>query len=123
LAVNKQKLVEVYRAKDSPKAHLLKLALEEAGIPAVVEGDLLQGAVGEIPVGWSTAPRIVVEETDAMRARQILEQFEEQLGAKQLKGRKAQAELRKVKQEIAALKKQLAALQARQAELEAAAEA
>ena len=53
--------------------------------------------------------------------RSQLEQYiAEHLGAKQLKGRKAQAELRKVKKEIADLKKKLAALQARKAELEAA---
>jgi hypothetical protein len=74
--MNKQKRVEVYRAKDSPQAHLLQSALEEAGIRAAVEGDLLQGALGEIPVGWSTAPRIIVEESDAATARQILERLE-----------------------------------------------
>ena len=57
-------LVEVYRAKHSPQAHLLKSALENAGIRAVVEGDLLQGAVGE-PGEWWAAPRIMVAECDA----------------------------------------------------------
>jgi len=53
--------------------------------------------------------------------RSQLEQYiAEQLGAKQLKGKKTQAELRKINKEIAALKKKLAALQARKAEIEAA---
>ena len=71
-----RRLVEVYRAKDSTQAHLFKSALEEAGIRVIVEGDLLQGALGEIPVGWSTAPQLKVEEPDAAKAREILEQLE-----------------------------------------------
>jgi hypothetical protein len=70
------RLVEVYRAKDGPQAHLLKSALEQAGIRALVEGDLLQGAVGELPAGWSSAPRILVQEADAARARALLERWE-----------------------------------------------
>jgi hypothetical protein len=44
----------------------------------------------------------------------------DQLGAKELAGKKTRAELRKLNKEIAALKKNLAALQARKAEIEAA---
>ena len=74
--MNERRLVEVYRAKDSPQAHLMRLALEDEGIRALVEGDLLQGAIGELPVGWASAPRIMVEETDATKARSILERWE-----------------------------------------------
>jgi hypothetical protein len=74
--MNERRLVEAYRAKDSTQAYMLKSALEGAGIRAVIEGDLLQGALGEIPVGWPTAPRIMVDESDAARACKILEQFE-----------------------------------------------
>jgi hypothetical protein len=68
--------VEVYRAKHSPQAHLLKSALENAGINAAVEGDLLQGAVGE-PGEWWAAPQIMVAGCDVVRARAILEQLED----------------------------------------------
>jgi hypothetical protein len=71
-----RRLVEVYRAKDNFQAHLVRSSLEGAGIQAFVEGDLLQGALGGIPVGWSTAPRIMVEEHHAKKAREILERFE-----------------------------------------------
>ena len=71
--------VEIYRAKDSPQAHLLKSALEDAGIRAAVEGDLLQGAVGE-PGEWWAAPRIMVAKRDALKARAILEQLEDRSG-------------------------------------------
>jgi hypothetical protein len=69
------KLVEVYRARDSFQAHLLRSALENAGIPALVQGDLLQGAVAA-PAEWFSAPRIVVEASDATTARALLEQWE-----------------------------------------------
>ena len=71
--------VEIYRAKDSPQAHLMKSALEDSGIRAAVEGDLLQGAVGE-PGEWWAAPRIMVAECDALKARAILEQLEDRSG-------------------------------------------
>ncbi len=44
----------------------------------------------------------------------------EQLGSRQLGGKKVQAELRKINKEIGSLKKKLAALEARKAEIEAA---
>jgi hypothetical protein len=65
--------VEVYRARNVPEAHAIRIALEEAGIPARIEGDLLQGAVGELPLGWVTAPRILVNETHVASAREIIE--------------------------------------------------
>jgi hypothetical protein len=69
------RLVEVYRARDSLQAHLLRSALENAGIPALVQGDLLQGAFAA-PAEWFSAPRIVVEASDAVRACELLEQWE-----------------------------------------------
>lgn len=72
-----ERLVEVYRAKDTPQAHVLRMALEDEGIPVFVEGDQLQQAVGALPTGWSIAPRILVEEHHAARARALLEQWEE----------------------------------------------
>jgi hypothetical protein len=71
--------VEVYRAKDSPQAHLLKSAVEDAGIHAAVEGGLLQGAVAAPGVWWA-APRIMVAECDALKARAILERLEDRSG-------------------------------------------
>ncbi len=70
-------LVEVYRAKNVPQAVAFRQALEDAGIHVVIDNDFLQGAVGELPLGWTTAPRIVVARDDASRARQIIEHWEE----------------------------------------------
>jgi hypothetical protein len=64
--------VEVVRARDAPEAHLLKSVLEDAGVAALVEGELLQGVLGELPLGWSHAPRVLVAQCDVPRAREIL---------------------------------------------------
>ncbi len=74
--MSKGRLIEVYRAKDSQQAHLLRTALEDAGIRALVEGDLLQGALGGVPVGWASDPRVLVEEGDAVQARRFVEEWE-----------------------------------------------
>ena len=56
-----QQFVEVYRARNAPQAHLLRGTLEEAGIAVRIEGELLQGLAGELPMGWASAPRVLVE--------------------------------------------------------------
>jgi hypothetical protein len=68
------KLVEAYRARNLPQAHTIRLALEQAGIRAEISGELLQGAVGDLPLGWPTAPRILVDEGQLAAARDIIEQ-------------------------------------------------
>ena len=70
------RLVEVYRAKDALQAHLIRGALKDSGIVAFVEGDLLQAAIGDLPMGWPTAPRIMVGESDAAAALKILDEFD-----------------------------------------------
>ena len=74
--MSERRLVEVYRAKDSVQAHLLRSTLEEAGIRTLINGDLLQGALGELPAGWASSPRLLVEEDDAANARSLLERWE-----------------------------------------------
>ena len=74
--MDEQRFVEAYRAKNNPQALVLKQALEDAGIRATIENELLQGAVGDLPMGWATAPRIMVESRDLPRAREILERSE-----------------------------------------------
>lgn len=74
--MSKKHLVEVYRAGNGPVAYLLKGALEEAGIPVTIVGEMLQGAIGEVPAGWSTSLHVLVENQDAERAREIISQKE-----------------------------------------------
>jgi len=67
------KFVEVYRARNLPEAHSIRIALEESGIRVQIEGELLQGGIGDLPPGWTTAPRILVEESQIVAAREIIE--------------------------------------------------
>jgi hypothetical protein len=70
------RMVEVYRARDSTHAHLLRDQLEEVGIPTLIEGMQLQSALGGLPTGWAVAPRLVVEAHHVDQARALLEQLE-----------------------------------------------
>ncbi len=67
--------VEIYRARSLQEAYALRLALEDEGVPARIDNEMLQNAVGELPGGWATAPRILVEPADAVKARAILEKI------------------------------------------------
>jgi hypothetical protein len=69
-------LVEIYRAANGPQAHMMKNFLRNAGIPAMVEGDMLQGGIGGVPVGWSTAPRVLVAAEHAAWAKTLIETVE-----------------------------------------------
>jgi len=67
-------LVEVFRAGNLPEAHAVRLLLEREGIAVRIDNDMLQGAIGDLPVGWATAPRILVERSQEPEARALLEE-------------------------------------------------
>lgn len=69
-------LVSVYRASSPQQAALVKQLLEGLEIECVADGDALQNAGGELPVGWASAPKIRVWKKDEEEARQIIEEFE-----------------------------------------------
>lgn len=69
--------IEVYAARDGMEAHFLRSLLEDEGIDAQVVGDGLVAALGDIPFGMPTAPRIWVQEEDAARARQLILDWEQ----------------------------------------------
>ena len=54
------------------QAHAIRMALEDAGVDVRIEGELLQSAVGEIPLGWNTLPRILVDSSQLNTARGIV---------------------------------------------------
>src|SRR3954467_4131512 len=70
-------LVEIYRAKNLPQAMLLQTALEEAGIRSTLDNEVLDGAPGDLALGWPTAPRIMVDTLDEGRAHEIALQFDQ----------------------------------------------
>ncbi|MBS7456131.1 DUF2007 domain-containing protein [Coralloluteibacterium stylophorae] len=60
----------VYEAAHLIDAHLVRGALEQAGIPAFVRGEHLTGAMGELPVAGLVA--VCVPESALERARGIV---------------------------------------------------
>ena len=65
------KLVVVQSCGSRPEAELVKGALEEAGVPAIVQGDTAGGMREHL--AWSGAGfKILVRENDAAAARELL---------------------------------------------------
>jgi hypothetical protein len=79
MTTTEPKMIEVYREKNLPEAHMIRVMLGEAGINATIDGDSLQSGLGRLPVGWQTDPRILVEESQAVSARQIVTSAEAQI--------------------------------------------
>ena len=69
--------VEVYRARSIFEAHVIRLALNDAGIPATIENEDLQFVGGELPNAWAAAPRIQVDESQAIAARELIERIQD----------------------------------------------
>lgn len=73
------KLIEVYRTPKIAEAHSIKMALEEEGLQVFLDGEMLQGGLGELPLGWSTGLRVSVLETDLHRAEELIAEMEAQI--------------------------------------------
>jgi hypothetical protein len=68
---------KVYMAMNPTDAHLLKGVLESEGIEAVVQGEFLWIARGEVPITTDTAPSVwVLDEADYERATQVVKEFQ-----------------------------------------------
>jgi hypothetical protein len=77
-----ERVVEVCSAANIVEANDLYELLDEAGIKSQIVGDSLGAAAGCLPLGEATAPRIWVRESDADRARQIIEQWHDEISSK-----------------------------------------
>ncbi len=64
----------VYRAANIADAHLIRQMLEGAGIPAFIQGEYLQGAVGELPA--NTEILVHVADANVEAAREIVDEWE-----------------------------------------------
>jgi hypothetical protein len=64
-------IVRLATASNPVEAHILKQALDEAGVRSKVVGDYLAASVGDIP---GLYPEIWVHEDDLARAQEILRQ-------------------------------------------------
>jgi transposase len=76
MSADESKLVEVYRTPKLAAAHGMRMELESEGIPVLLDGEMLQGSLGELPMGWATALRILVDASFAKQATFIVEQIE-----------------------------------------------
>jgi hypothetical protein len=73
------KLTIIFTAATPIQARMLQNLLDDEGIQAYLVNDALQGAVGEVPFGWSTAVRVAVSSEQAEQAQAIARSFEQQL--------------------------------------------
>ena len=66
---------KVFQSTDYYTAQLLKAYLHDNGIEATVSGELLMGAIGEIPA--NSYPTLwVVDDEDAERAQRLIAEYE-----------------------------------------------
>jgi len=70
------RLVEAYSAKDAMEAHFLRLVLEEHDIPVRVINDGLGFALGDLPLGWLTSPKLWVREEDLAMTRALITEWQ-----------------------------------------------
>jgi len=75
MADTNDSVVVLYRANNLFEAQAILSALEDAGLTARLEGEFLGTALGDIPFGSSTAPRIVVRNDQLAQAQEILKDF------------------------------------------------
>lgn len=64
----------VHHASNAIEAHLLVDLLHQQGIAAFIEGEYLQGAVGELPA--SGLVRVVTAEADVPQAQALVAQWQ-----------------------------------------------
>jgi hypothetical protein len=77
LELQRENMRQVYSAEHPTEAHIVKGILESAGIEAVVKGDILFSARGEIPITPETAPSVwILEESRFDEARGLVRQYE-----------------------------------------------
>ncbi len=65
---------KVYEAADMLEAHVVKGVLQQEGISGFIQGEYLQGGMGDLPV--SGFVRIVVNEADYQDAKNVLASWE-----------------------------------------------
>ena len=64
----------VYDASSNIEAHLIMHQLQQAGIEATIQGEYLQGGIGELPAAGNI--RVVVPAKDVAEARQVIADWE-----------------------------------------------
>ena len=76
---------KVFQSTDYYTAQLLKAYLHDCGIETTVNGELLMGAIGEIPA--NSYPTLwVVDDEDVDRAKHLIAEYETNMHANKLEG-------------------------------------
>ncbi|MCK5360385.1 MAG: DUF2007 domain-containing protein [Gammaproteobacteria bacterium] len=67
-------MIKIYSAQNAVDAHIVKGLLEQQGISAMVNGEYLQGGIGELPMmGLIT---VSVVEDDYENAKEVVDEYE-----------------------------------------------
>ena len=64
----------VYDASNNIEAHLVMHQLQQAGIDATIQGEFLQGGVGDLPAAGNV--RVMVPAIDFEEARSVIADWE-----------------------------------------------
>lgn len=64
----------VFDASNNIEAHLVMHQLQQAGIDARIEGEFLQGGIGELPAAGNV--RVMVDPKDETEARAVIADWE-----------------------------------------------
>lgn len=64
----------VFDASSNIEAHLVMHQLQQAGIDARIEGEYLQGGIGELPAAGNI--RVLVDSKDVDEARLVIAEWE-----------------------------------------------
>lgn len=75
MTVDLNRRTELYRAANSFEAQTLRLELEAHELHVFIENEELSMGVGDLPMGWTTSPRLMVPVEEYAAARQILNQI------------------------------------------------
>jgi hypothetical protein len=79
--------VEVYSARNAAEARFVANLLSDAGVEAMVVGEALGMAIGELPPGTAT-PRVWVRPEDEVRARPVVAEYQHRLIERVTQGRR-----------------------------------
>ena len=68
--MSKPRMKKVFDALSNIEAHLVLHQLQQAGLDARIQGEHLQGGMGDLPALGNV--RIMVNDTDEVEARQVI---------------------------------------------------
>ena len=68
--MSKPRMKKVFDALSNIEAHLVLHQLQQAGLDARIQGEHLQGGMGDLPALGNV--RIIVNDTDEVEARQVI---------------------------------------------------